>query len=298
METKHRINPRVKEYHPNDFTFDPLRSLDGIEDTESFRELVSSLQGRLDAKLPPIVEPCSFWMNTDGQRVLFSGHRRVLAAKIVGCDVPAFEKQPPDKIERLAGKLISNMQREDLSPLDLARAFSELANEEGYKVIDIAAMIGKSKGLVSQTLALLKLTPQIKEAVHDGRLSAKAGYAASRIPEQDQVEFADAIIASKTATGVKSRAAALKRMHEMEQPAQQAGNIEADTNEVIPETAPDEEYTQCFMLLNEARNLIKQAIDLADTHKLEVSEEMSSVLELVKRFFDEDEGPEEVEDAG
>jgi len=282
-------------YSPGDFEFDPLRNLDGIEETESFAELVASLQGRKDQGLQPIYEPCSFWTNDAGQRVLMTGHRRTMAARIVDCDVPAYEIRQPSKEERLLNKLISNMQRSDLGPLEQAQAFAELANECGYKDKDIAARVGKSASWVSQRLALLRLAPPLKEAVQDGRLSAKAGYvAASRIPENDQVEFATAIIASGTASAVKARATALKRMHELDLPRQQQ-DVEPDSDQIVPEPTPDEEYTQAFMLLSEARNLIRQATDLASAHQLEITEEMSSVLELVQSYFDPEESAEDEE---
>ena len=289
----HRINPRVKLYHPNDFMLDPLRNLDGIEETEPFRELVSSMEGRREAGLEPIYVACTFFTNSDGQKVLVAGHRRVLAARAVECEVPAYEVAEPNALSRYADALISNEQREDLDPISKAEAYAKMINEiEGMNARKIADLVGKSESLVSQYLALLKLTPPIREAVQDGRLSAKAGYNASRIPEDDQVEHAEAIIARKTAGGIRVEATTIRRMHEMAQPVQQADDTGSE--EIAPEPVPDEELRRCLLLLAEAKNLVKQAIDMANEYSLAVDGEMSEVLEMAQSYFGET--GEEVED--
>lgn len=284
----HRINNRVKNYHPNDFVLDPIRNLVGIENTESFKEMVASLVGRQAEKLSPIQVACTFWVNDKGEKVLLEGHRRVLAAKAVECEVPAYEVREPTLFERYANKLISNQQHEPLDPVSEAQAYAEMINEiEGTNAHRIAQALGVSDSLISQKLALLKLTTPLRTAVQTGQLSAKAGYNASRIPEDDQIAHAEEIVACGTASRVKRKATAIRRMNEMEQPVQQVDDVEAP--DINPEPLPSEDLTNCLMLLAQATDLVKQAVSLANEFNLPVDNEVAELIEEAQKYYPDDE---------
>lgn len=287
MPQTKRINKRVKDYHPNDFVLDPIRNLDGIENTESFKEMVASLEGRQEEGLSPIQVPCTFWTNGQGERVLLEGHRRVLAARVVECGVPAYEVQEPTEFARYANKLISNQQHQPLDAISEAEAYAEMINKiQGVTARRIAKALGVSDSLISQKLALLKLTRPLREAVQDGRLSAKAGYNASRIPEDDQVLHATEIIACQTASKIKRKGTAIRRMHEMDLPVQQADDVEAP--DISPEPLPDEQLTNALMLLAEATNLTKQAVVLANDHNLPLDNEVAELIEEAQKYYPEE----------
>ena len=79
-----------------------------------------------------VLTPVTVYRNTDGQWVLLAGHRRVKAALRAGpSTVPALDigDEPPDE-ERLVIALVDNLLREDLNPIDEARAYQQPASRE------------------------------------------------------------------------------------------------------------------------------------------------------------------------
>ncbi len=103
--------------------------------------------------------------------ILIAGERRLRAARMAGLtQVPAIVRQVSDQ-ERLELALIENIQRADLSPLETAEAYQQLAEEFGMHHDEIAARVGKSREAVSNTLRLLKLPPEAKDALRSGQIS-------------------------------------------------------------------------------------------------------------------------------
>lgn len=104
---------------------------------------------------------------------LIAGERRWRAAKLAGISqIPAVIRRgvPDDRI-RLELALIENVQREDLNALERARAFKQLLDEFHMVHKEIAARIGKSREMVSNTLRLLTLPPSIQESLQTGRIN-------------------------------------------------------------------------------------------------------------------------------
>jgi ParB family chromosome partitioning protein len=102
---------------------------------------------------------------------LIAGERRLRAAGIAGLEtVPVIIRQVSEQ-ERLELALIENIQRAELSALDTAEAYELLAEEFGLRHEDIAARMGKSRESVSNTLRLLKLPAEIKQALNDLQIS-------------------------------------------------------------------------------------------------------------------------------
>jgi ParB family chromosome partitioning protein len=102
---------------------------------------------------------------------LVAGERRLQAAKLIGLKtVPAIIKELSDKA-KLEVALIENIQREDLNPIERAKAFARLMEEFGMTQIEIASRIGKSRAYVANTIRLLKLPEEIQEALKSGKIS-------------------------------------------------------------------------------------------------------------------------------
>jgi len=102
---------------------------------------------------------------------LVAGERRLQAAKIVGLKtVPAIIKELSNKA-KLEVALIENIQREDLNPIERAKAFARLMEEFSMTQIEIASRIGKSRAYVANTIRLLKLPEEIQEALKNNRIS-------------------------------------------------------------------------------------------------------------------------------
>ena len=102
---------------------------------------------------------------------LVAGERRLLAAKMVGLtQVPIIVREPTEK-EKLEVSLIENVQRLDLGPLEKAQAYKRLQQEFNFLQKDIAKMVGKSREAVANTIRLLDLPDQIKQALSEEKIS-------------------------------------------------------------------------------------------------------------------------------
>jgi ParB family chromosome partitioning protein len=138
----------------------------GEMDDQSLEELAESIRehGILQ---PLIVSP----QPGTNQFVLIAGERRLRAARIAGlAQVPVIIRQASDQ-ERLELALIENIQRADLTPLETAEAFQLLSDEFGLRHGDIAVRVGKSRESISNTLRLLKLPDEVKQALRAGLIS-------------------------------------------------------------------------------------------------------------------------------
>ena len=104
---------------------------------------------------------------------LISGERRLRASKLAGLSqVPCLIKTGDNTdLMKLELAIIENIQREDLNPVERARAFDKLAKEFNFKHAEIAAKVGKSREYVTNTLRLLMLPPEILDALSQGKLT-------------------------------------------------------------------------------------------------------------------------------
>ena len=104
---------------------------------------------------------------------LVAGERRLRAAKLAGLgQVPVLIRNGEDTdLMKLELAIIENIQREDLSPVDRARAFERLSKEFGFKHADIGKKVGKSREYVSNTLRILMLPEFILNALSEGKIS-------------------------------------------------------------------------------------------------------------------------------
>lgn len=104
---------------------------------------------------------------------LIAGERRLRASKIAGLQqVPVLIKTGDETdLMKLELAIIENIQREDLNPVDRARAFEKLANEFKFKHVEIAKKVGKSREYVSNTIRLLTLPAEILDALGKGQIS-------------------------------------------------------------------------------------------------------------------------------
>ncbi len=108
---------------------------------------------------------------------LIAGERRLRASKIAGLtQVPVLirigeeGKEEEDRM-KLELAIIENLQREDLNPVDRAKAFQRLAVDFGFKHVQIAQKVGKSREYVSNTLRLLALPEEMLTALAERRIN-------------------------------------------------------------------------------------------------------------------------------
>ncbi|MFO0702691.1 MAG: ParB/RepB/Spo0J family partition protein [Candidatus Andersenbacteria bacterium] len=117
---------------------------------------------------PLVVSPGA----TTGQFVLVAGERRLRAAELAGlAKVPVVVRDTDDR-EKLELALIENIQRQDLNPLEEARALKQLLEDFKLNHNEVAARVGRSRPAVSNILRLLELAPEAQRALLAGRISA------------------------------------------------------------------------------------------------------------------------------
>jgi ParB family chromosome partitioning protein len=102
---------------------------------------------------------------------LIAGERRLRAAKKAGLKTVPVIVRSVDKQEKLELALIENLQREDLSPLETAVAYQKLIDEFSLTQDKVAKKVGKSRSSVTNTLRLLNLPLEIREALNDKRIT-------------------------------------------------------------------------------------------------------------------------------
>ena len=140
-------------------------------DPASIKSLAASLA---DAGMvqPLIVRPLA-----DGRYELIAGERRWRAAREAGLQtVPAIVRDEGEA-ERLQTALIENMAREDLNPVDEARACAALVEDLGLSREELARRLGRSRSSVSNLIRLLDLPDDVLELLAAGELSEGHGRA-------------------------------------------------------------------------------------------------------------------------
>lgn len=129
---------------------------------------------------PIIVRPAA-----DGMMEIVAGERRWRAAQRARLhDVPVVVKDMSDR-EALEHGLVENLQREDLGPVEEAAGYRRLNEEFDLTQEDMAALVGKSRVHVANTLRLLQLPEPVRKLINEGELSAGHGRAllGARQPE-------------------------------------------------------------------------------------------------------------------
>jgi ParB family chromosome partitioning protein len=149
-----------------DLVFPNPRQPRGDIRPEELEDLTASV--REHGVLQPLIVTTG---ESDGQYILIAGERRLQAARLAGLkSVPVLVRQATDQ-QRLELAIIENVQRSDLSPLEEAEAYRQLAEDFNLLHEEIAARVGKSRVAVTNTLRLLKLPDAIKNALVEGRVS-------------------------------------------------------------------------------------------------------------------------------
>jgi ParB family chromosome partitioning protein len=142
-------------------------------DQEALRELANSI--REFGFLQPLVVSKVKTETPNGvgvQYQIIAGERRFMAAKMLGlARVPAIVRNISLEREKLEIGVIENIQRENLNPIEMARAFQRLQEEFRMTQREIAAKLGKSREVVANSVRLLDLPEYIQRAVETGGLS-------------------------------------------------------------------------------------------------------------------------------
>ncbi len=127
---------------------------------------------------PVLVRPCA-----GGSYELIAGERRWRAAQLAGLELVPAVVEPHEDRESLELALIENMAREDLNPVEEARACSLLVDELGLTREEVGRRVGRSRVAVSNLMRLLDLPDEILDLLVEGRLSEGHGRALLMAPD-------------------------------------------------------------------------------------------------------------------
>ena len=140
-----------------------------------------------------VIQPILVTETLDGYQ-LVAGERRVRAARLAGLErIPAVVRQLADR-EQLELALVENLQREDLDPLESARAYQQLIDEFGFTQEALAERVGRARTTITNTLRLLQLHPSVQAAVADGTVTEGHGRAIGGLPNELQERVLGTVI--------------------------------------------------------------------------------------------------------
>lgn len=157
---------------------------------------------------------------------LIAGERRLRAAEMAGLErIPALVR-PADDGAQLSWALIENLQRSDLNAIEEAGAYRRLVDEFGLSHDDVASRVGKSRSAVANSLRLLDLAPDVKDALAHGTISE--GHARALAGLDDHAQQISVLM------DIKSRALSVRQTEEL------VRRLKADRPKpAVRERAPD-----------------------------------------------------------
>ena len=151
-------------------------------DSDALDELAASIAQR------GVIQPIIVTPRGSGRYRLVAGERRWRAAQRARLhQIPAIVRDL-DQREVLALALIENLQREDLNPLEEARAYQKLADEEGMTQAEIAGLVDKSRSHVANLQRLLALPADVLDLLASGSLSM--GHARALVGHEEASQIA------------------------------------------------------------------------------------------------------------
>jgi len=149
----------IEEIGPN--PFQPRTRFDD----ESLQELASSIRAT------GVLQPVMVRRDRDGYQLVV-GERRLRAARLAGLEqIPAMIREFGDS-EMMELALVENIQREDLNPIDEAKAYQALVTRVGLTHDQISERVGKQRSSVTNALRLLSLPVEVQDMVSRGTLTA------------------------------------------------------------------------------------------------------------------------------
>ena len=149
----------VADIGPN--PFQPRTRFDDV----ALNELAASI------KVSGVLQPVLVRRHADGYQLVV-GERRLRAAQLAGLDrIPAILRDVDDR-EMMELALIENIQREDLNPIDEAKAYKSLVSTVGLTHDELSERVGKQRSSITNAMRLLSLPVEVQDMVSRGTLSA------------------------------------------------------------------------------------------------------------------------------
>lgn len=134
-----------------------------------------------------VIQPITLRKDADKFEII-SGERRFRASKIAGLEtIPAYIRLVNDQ-ELLEMALVENIQREDLDAIEIALTYQRLLEEIGMTQENLSQRVGKERSTITNSIRLLRLNPDMQNAIRSGEISAGHGRAILSIEEKNLQE--------------------------------------------------------------------------------------------------------------
>jgi ParB family transcriptional regulator, chromosome partitioning protein len=190
-----------------------------LEDPKNERRTFRNMEGLIASiKAHGIVEPITVTSEGENYRIL-TGHRRFRAAKAAGvAEVEVIAREPEHELIRRRKSIVSNVQREDIGPVEMAEALQSLLDEDTtvHSQRDLAALIGKRETWVSDMLSILNLPARQQEKLRTSEVSVSydSVMRISRIKDpEDQKGLIEAVLAGESVREIRQRIDDIRAMN-------------------------------------------------------------------------------------
>ncbi len=152
------LDPRLLKPNP----YQPRR----VFDEEALKELSASI------KTYGLIQPVVAQKDESGQYFIIAGERRTRASILAGLSsIPVILTNVKDE-SKLEVALIENIQREDLNPIEEAKAYQTIIAMGNLTQEELSERVGKSRPSITNSLRLLQLSGEMQEAVKDGKITS------------------------------------------------------------------------------------------------------------------------------
>lgn len=188
------LNALIKSSPENDYLLIPVESIVANEnqprkrfDEQRLKELAESI------KQYGIIQPIVVKKEGSKYRIV-AGERRFRAAKMAGLTelrAILFKGEEDYQIS-----LIENLQREDLNPIEVAEAYTELIKRFSYTQQELSEKVGKSRSEISNCMRLLNLTGKIQDLVRNGTISVGQARPLAVLEKTEQEAILEKILGS------------------------------------------------------------------------------------------------------
>lgn len=194
-------------------------------DEEAMNELAESI------KVHGVIQPIIV-VKRGNRHMIIAGERRWRASKLAGLkQIPVIVKDYSEKEIREVS-IIENLQREDLNPIETAKAIKELMDEFSWTQEVVATRLGKSRSAIANTIRLLSLQPEVIQMIESGDLSA--GHARSLVVVNDaKAQIKLAKMASGKKVTVRDLEMAVKTQNAPKKPAKAKKTQSAELKNLI-----------------------------------------------------------------
>ncbi|WP_331718604.1 ParB/RepB/Spo0J family partition protein (plasmid) [Streptomyces sp. NBC_00289] len=189
--------------------YNPREELTNIEETADSLRAKGQIQPVTVARRAAFLTAHPGQEDTLGEAeyVVIDGNRRLAAAHLAGLEelrIDVNDDLAASAADLLESALIANIHREDVAPIDQAKAIQELTQVHGSQG-EVARRLGKTPAWVSQRLALLELTPELQEKVEAGELKVEPARRIGRLPKEEQQAEAEMAISAVKAPRQRRR---------------------------------------------------------------------------------------------